>query len=294
MDIDGVFSGGGIKGYALIGAIQAVEKKGYSFKRVAGTSAGSIIAAFVAAGYTGEEMAEIMEEINLEKFLDARRTFLPSSVAKWVLLYWRLGLYKGQLLENWLEEKLAAKGIRVFGDLPKEGLRVVASDLTNSKMTVIPDDLTQYGYNPAEFSVAKAVRMSAGLPYFFEPVKLEQAKSMPIFVDGGVLSNFPLWLFDQTRQEKKRPLLGIQLSPKIANRPPNEIKDAIGLFKALFETMMDSHDLRYISRSVEKNIIFIPVENVLTREFNINQEQKAEMIQIGYLKAEIFLKNWSY
>ena len=59
MYIDGVFSGGGIKGYSLIGAYQVLEEKGYVMQRCAGTSAGSIIAAFILAGYTGEEMERI-------------------------------------------------------------------------------------------------------------------------------------------------------------------------------------------------------------------------------------------
>ena len=56
--IDGVFSGGGMKGFALVGAYQVLEEKGYQFKRVAGTSAGAILACFIAAGYTGKEIEE--------------------------------------------------------------------------------------------------------------------------------------------------------------------------------------------------------------------------------------------
>ncbi|MFD1736427.1 patatin-like phospholipase family protein [Bacillus salitolerans] len=298
MKIDLVFSGGGIRGYALIGAIKALEEKGYSFGRVAGTSAGACLAAFVAAGYKGEEIQQMMDEVDLQKFLDTRKNFLPSMISKWFLLYWRLGLYRGLILEQWIEAHLQKKGVRVFGDLPEGVLRVVASDLTNSRMMVIPDDLNRYGYDPQEFSVAKAVRMSAGIPYFFEPAKLEQVGNkrsrQPIIVDGGVLSNFPIWLFEQVRKEHKRPLLGIQLSPKLENRPPNKIKNAIDLFKALFETMMDAHDLRYISRSVEKNIIFIPVENVLSRDFEVTKEKRQEVVNVGYAKATEFLKTWSF
>jgi NTE family protein len=292
--IDCVFSGGGIRGYALIGAVKAMEENGLSLVRVAGTSAGSVLAAFVAAGYTGEEIEQIMEEINLEQFLDPRKSFFPTTLVKWLMLYRRLGLYKGQVLERWLEEKLSHKGIYVFGDLPEGILRVVASDISNSRMMVLPDDLPRYGYNPKTFSVAKAIRMSAGIPYFFEPVRLDQANTSPVIVDGALLSNFPVWLFEQKRDERKRPLLGIQLSPSLENRPTNDVKNAIGLFKALFETMMDAHDLKYISRSIEKNIIFIPVNNGLTREFIITYEQKEEMIQVGYDRTKKFLKKWTY
>ena len=52
MIIDGVFSGGGIKGFALVGGLQVLEERGFVFQRTAGTSAGSILAALVTAGYT--------------------------------------------------------------------------------------------------------------------------------------------------------------------------------------------------------------------------------------------------
>lgn len=64
MYIDGVFSGGGMKGVALVGAYEALEKRGFRFKRLAGTSAGSIIASFIAAGYTSAEIRQMMEELN--------------------------------------------------------------------------------------------------------------------------------------------------------------------------------------------------------------------------------------
>ncbi|WP_456278319.1 patatin-like phospholipase family protein [Bacillus sp. AK128] len=294
MRIDGVFSGGGIKGYALIGAVKAIEAQGHSFVRVAGSSAGAILASLVAVGYQGNEIEELMGEVDLKRFLDPKNTWFPETITKWLFLYWRLGLYKGDVLEKWLEAKLLAKNIRVFGDLPKTSLRIVASDLTNSRMAVFPDDLPKYGYEPDSFSIAKAVRMSVGIPYFFEPVKLGKKNNRSIIVDGGLLSNFPYWLFQETRNEHKRPLIGLQLSPNFHNREPNQIKNGIQLFRALFETMMDAHDLRYISRSLEQNIIFIPVNQANSREFNLNINQKVELINMGYKKAESFLKTWTY
>ncbi|WP_246944565.1 patatin-like phospholipase family protein [Bacillus pinisoli] len=294
MKIDGVFSGGGIKGYALIGAISAIEEKGYRFVRVAGSSAGALIATFISAGYTAKEIKALMEEAELKHFLDPRKSWAPDGIAKWLFLYWRLGLYKGEALEQWVEKKLLDKQIRVFGDLPTHSLRIIASDLTNSRMMVIPDDLPSYGLDPSTFSIAKAVRMSASIPYFFEPTKLKKKDGVTVIVDGALLSNFPVWLFEQTRNEKKRPLLGVQLSPDLSNRVPNKIRNGFDLFKALFETMMDAHDLKYISKNVEKNIIFIPVDSVKTREFDIAGEQKRELIEKGYQHAKQFLQKWSY
>ncbi|MGG7619923.1 patatin-like phospholipase family protein [Robertmurraya sp. GLU-23] len=294
MYIDGVFSGGGIKGIALVGAYEAIENRGFRFKRVAGTSAGSIIASLIAAGYTSKEVYELINELDLKTFLDTRPSYLPFRVAKWILLYWRLGIYKGQKLEEWLAEKLAQKGVRTFADLEPQALRVVASDLSNGRLIILPDDLPYYGINPNSFSVAKAIRMSCSLPYFFEPVKIKHDHTTSTVVDGGVLSNFPMWLFDSENVKKVRPVLGIKLSHSIQDRPIKQITNAIKLYEALFETMKDAHDSRYISRKHEKNIIFIPTEGVLTTEFELTEEKKQILFDLGKERASQFFSKWSY
>lgn len=295
MEIDGVFSGGGVKGIAIIGAIKAIEEKGFKFKRVAGTSAGSIIASLVAAGYSSDEIFKMMDEINLKDFLDPRKTLLPAPFGKWILLYWRLGLYKGNVLEEWIAEKLALKGLRTFADLPPNKLRVIASDLTNGRLVVIPNDLPKYGIPIESFPIAKAIRMSCSIPYFFEPVKIKTMDGSNVVVDGGVLSNFPMWLFDQENVKKVRPVIGIKLTSNGTNHPPkNKINNAIQMFEALFETMKDAHDARYISRKHEKNIIFIPTEGVMSTEFDLSDERKQALFQVGEQSANEFFKKWCY
>ncbi|KKI92997.1 hypothetical protein WQ54_05660 [Bacillus sp. SA1-12] len=295
MYIDGVLSGGGIKGFALIGAYQALEENGYKFKRLAGTSAGSIIAAFIIAGYTAEEIAEMMEEVDLTMFLDERKSFLPFAFMKWISLYWNLGLYKGAKLEEWIISKLKKKGITTFADIPSGSLRIVASDLTNGRLIVLPDDLHKYGINPESFSVGRAVRMSCSLPYFFEPVRLASSTGSNIIVDGGVLSNFPIWLFYQSKKSvKARPVLGIKLSSNEKERPKKIIRNAFDMFGALFETMKDAHDSRHISSKHEKNIIFLPVDHLVSTEWNLNEEKKLALIELGRSRTIEFLKTWTY
>ncbi|HWO77607.1 MAG TPA: patatin-like phospholipase family protein [Bacillus sp. (in: firmicutes)] len=294
MYIDGVFSGGGIKGFALVGAYEAIEERGLKFKRLAATSAGSIVAGLIAAGYSSKEVYSFVDELDVKKLLDERTLWLPIPFAKWLLLYWRMGLYRGQYLEKWLGEKLAAKGIRTFKDLPPDSFRVIASDLTNGNMMVLPNDLEKYGIPWWSFSVAKAIRMSCSIPYFFEPVRLSTANGTVIVVDGGVLSNFPMWLFDKENVKKERPVLGIKLSSDFQEHEKHVITNAIHLFGALFETMKDAHDSRYISRKHEKNIIFIPTQNVIPIEFDLTEEKKEALIRQGKEKAATFLKQWCY
>lgn len=294
MDVDIVFSGGGVKGFALIGAYEAIEAKGLRLKRIAGTSAGSLIAALIASGYTSQQIIELLDELDLQQLLDERRAIVPLPLMKWIFLYWKMGLYKGEVLERWLENVLAAKGVRTFADLPKECLYVVASDVTNGRILVLPTDLPQYGIDPDTFSVAKAVRMSVSIPYFFEPVKLQTNTGKFVIVDGGVLSNFPLFLFDEEKEVKKRPVLGIQLSAKLTERPKKNIRNAVELYEALFSAMKEAHDARYISRRHEKNIVFIPVHHVLPTEFAMTSEERDRLIEYGKMKTEQFFKKWAY
>ncbi|GHH96959.1 patatin-like phospholipase family protein [Neobacillus kokaensis] len=294
MNIDGVFSGGGIKGFAMIGAYEEIERRGFKFVRVAGTSAGAIVAALIAAGYTSKEIYQLVDELDPTNLLDPRKTIIPFKFAKWLLLYWKLGLYKGNELEHWLEEKLAAKGLRTFSDLPPQALRLIASDLSNGQMVVLPEDLGKYGISPESFSIAKAIRMSCSIPYFFEPVKMRSIDGINILVDGGVLSNFPMWLFDKDNVKKVRPVLGIKLSANEYEHQKHKINNGIELFGALFETMKDAHDSRYISKKHAENIIFIPTEGIVTTEFKLTDEKKQALFDFGREHARRFLSKWTY
>lgn len=293
MLIDGVFSGGGLKNFALVGAFQALEEKGFRFHRLAGTSAGAILACFIAAGYTSKEIEEMLDNQDFQTLLDPRKTILPLPFLKWFFLYWRLGLYEGKALENWFIEKLAVKGVYTFGDLPDGKLKLIASDLTNGKMLVLPDDLALYGISAETFPLARALRMSCGIPFFFEPVKLNVKMGESIVVDGGVLSNFPMWLFDEPNGERKRPLLGLKISRGHKETPTHKINNGLNLFEALFSTMQNAHDEKYISRKHEKDIIFIPVNETSTTQFDLSQEMKAALMEEGRTRTLQFLKTWT-
>ncbi|WP_186575814.1 patatin-like phospholipase family protein [Aquibacillus kalidii] len=294
MKIDAVFSGGGVKAYAFLGAIKVLEEKGYSFNRVAGTSAGAVMAGFIAAGYRVDEIIDVFEEIDLEKFLDEPwiGKYLP--FLKWLKLYFSLGLYKGEFIEQWLYEKFAQKNVYTFSDLPEDRLKVVASDLTMGRIVVFPDDLERfYGINPANFPVSRAIRMSVSIPYFFKPGKIKNyLHGKSILVDGGLLSNFPVWVFDNEKNVKTRPLLGMQLSEKIGRLPASNIKNAIDMVHAIVTTMRKAHDARYISKKDAADIMFLPVKNVDATNFSLDKESKNKLIDLGKKQAIDFLKKW--
>lgn len=109
MKIDGVFEGGGVRGIAHVGAICALAEKGYEWERVAGTSAGSIIAALLAAGYSCSELKTIITDIDYNKFM--KRTFIDRIpfIGKGLSAWTTLGIYSNVFIEEWIEELLRKK-----------------------------------------------------------------------------------------------------------------------------------------------------------------------------------------
>lgn len=199
MNVNAVFEGGGAKAIGLVGAVKAAEQRGITFGQVAGTSSGAIVATLLAAGYRADELKEILFETSFQDFLKKDFFHYFSGVGLGTRMFLKKGLYSNASLEKWIADLLKYKGVVCFGDLPKNQVRIIASDISNGRMMVLPDDLIEYGYNPDAFPIAKAIAMSTSIPYFFEPVKLGKN----YIVDGALLSNYPLWLFDQHYKKMK-------------------------------------------------------------------------------------------
>ncbi|MVP00181.1 patatin-like phospholipase family protein [Paenibacillus lutrae] len=303
MKINGVFEGGGVKGIALAGAVSSALDSGFKFHDVAGTSSGAIIAAFLAAGYTGKEIKELIIETPFHKFLKRSPIFDTGIIGSAARLLLKKGLYSGDALEDWVRAKLEAKGIRNFGDLRRNQLRIVASDISQGKLLVLPDDIAHYGIEPARFSIARAVRMSTAIPYFFDPVTIRKPARLTrhdepfrnqfvYIVDGAILSNFPLWLFDEPEQQSRIATLGFNLVGDIPKQI-HKINGMISMFQALFTTMMDAHDTRYIEENNYFRTVKIPAMGVQTTQFNISVEDSEKLYEAGYRAAEAYFKQWS-
>lgn len=305
MEINAVFEGGGVKGVALAGAVEATEQAGGIFKKVAGTSSGSIIASLLAAGYDGETMSRIIRQTSFTTFLKRGMLYNTAIVGPALRVMIKKGLYSGEALEAWIRGILRDKGIVTFSDLPRGKLSIIASDITNGRIIVLPDDLEDYGISPGGFEVAKAVRMSCSIPYFFDPVMLRlsgQAAKGKTFreqfiyvVDGGLLSNFPLWLFDEKEgfksPERRTPTVGYQLIGK-AEPQAHRITGPFSMLQAMVGTMLSAHDERYIETEKFVRTVKIPTLGVSTTQFHISPEQSDELYAAGMKAGEVFFKHW--
>lgn len=305
MQINGVFQGGGVKGISLAGAVRAAEKYGAEFHQVAGTSSGSIIASMIAAGYKAEEMRELIIATSFASFLKRAPIFNVALIGPAIRVLLKKGLYSGEALEHWVRQILQQKGVRTFADLPKGKLKIIASDITSGKILVLPDDLAKLGIRPESFEVARAIRMSCSIPYFFDPVLLRLPPSMSKrkrfsdqflhIVDGGLLSNLPLWIFDRTAsgsRKKMIPTVGFQMVGKNSDKP-HVIQGPFSMLQALVETMLSAHDERYIEQSNRYRTIKIPTLGISTTQFDLSEEESLLLYESGERSGDRFFGDWS-
>jgi len=304
MLINAVFEGGGVKGISLVGAVKSAEQANVVFHRLAGTSSGAIVASLLAAGFTADEMNEIINQTPFTSFLKRSAIFNTKFIGPPLRVLLKKGLYSGEALEQWIRNVLLEKRISTFSDLPEGKLQIVASDISNGTILILPDGLRKFGFNPDKFEIAKAVRMSTSIPYFFDPVRLRQAgisakdKSFVdqfiYIVDGALLSNFPLWLFDDVISRATGlpiPTIGFQMVGKKEGLP-HTIRGPFTMLQALFETMLSAHDERYIERDRSFRTIKIPTLGVSTTNFHISKEESRALFQSGFEAGNKFFGAW--
>lgn len=309
--LDLVLEGGGVKGIALVGALEVLEERGYRFNRVVGSSAGAIAGAMVAAGIPSATMAEIMRSVEYGRFQDGRRwnRFLPVQ-AIGVLV--KKGIYPGRFLEEWLDEQLRTHGPRyeqgTFSDLRYEDpenarsipenekfrLVVTASDLSNGRLKFLPRDFEDYHRTPGEQRIVDAVRISMSIPFFFRPVKWTETNGRGTWlVDGGMLSNFPITEFDAPADRTPRwPTFGIKLSsrPDTALGVANKITGTLSFGIAILRTMMGFYDGMHIeSADAIARTIFIDTGKVRTTQFDLTEADRDMLYRNGRHAAITFL-----
>ncbi len=189
-----VFEGGGVKGIAYVGAMQVLEEKDIlaDIQRVGGTSAGAINATLFALGFSHAEQREIMGKMNFKNFMDDDWGKLRDIQR----LLDKYGWHKGDFFHKWvgrhIEEKLGDPNA-TFKNLQEAGrpdLYVYGTNLSTHFGEVFSVEHTP------NIRIADAVRISMSIPLFYAAVR--NARN-DVYVDGGVLNNFPIKLFDRMK-----------------------------------------------------------------------------------------------
>ncbi len=182
-----VMAGGGARSFAHIGVLKELAAAGVSVDRVAGTSAGSIIAALHALGHD----AETIHAICYEEFV-RRRPFSDYTLPT-------VSLAKGRRVRHAVQRHFADVRIE---ELPLQ-LRCASTDLRSRK-----------AYAHRSGLVADAVLASIALPVLFPPRRHQDR----LLVDGGILDNLPVGLLTE---RDEGPLVAVNISMGGAERPPS-------------------------------------------------------------------------
>lgn len=319
MDADLVLEGGGVKGIGLVGAIRSFTDGGYRFRRVAGTSAGAIVGSLTAAGVQPAELEQIMRALDYKNFQDGSALARLGHFGMGVQVLLHKGVYKGDWLHNWVAGQLREVGVRTWGDLkisrdddpgsalPPERsykLVVIVSDISDNRLLRLPWDYGRLGVSPAEIDelpVADAVRASASIPFFFQPSMLSVPgrKGQLYLTDGGMLSNFPIDVFDRRDAQRPRwPTFGVKLSAKPdANllAPAPSIRGVIRFGLALVSTMTNAHDQMHLDDpSVVARTVFVDTFGVKATDFHLDAPTRDKLFDSGMRAGKKFLGGWSF
>jgi NTE family protein len=312
---DLVLEGGGVKGLATTGAVMRILDEGYAVARAAGTSVGAMVAALVAAGADRARLEAAMTDLELDRVPDR---LVPAPVlGESIGLLAQSGLYRGHFIHEWVGGQLKDLGVVTFGDLrradpgddvtlqPEQrySLVVLATDVTRGRLLRLPWDYHYFGLDPDKQRVADAVRMSLSIPFYFEPCVLSGPgpKQRSTIVDGGVLSNFAVDIFDRRDGAPARwPTFGVRIIPDL----PAGLGDlfpllkyqplpALKILQDVVTTALVGHDQTQLDRpEIRARTIAVESPGVSITDFGLPPARQRELTQRGWAAADAFLTRW--
>lgn len=288
----GVFQGGGCKAIAYIGAYKKAHERGVFFSELAGTSAGSIIAALIASGAKPEYLEEIVQNLDFKQFISNYdspfwlnkffyKMALPKPYKQYVeygsidSLLKKYGIFNADSIENFVDSHIRhLTGLTrpvLFKDLIPN-LHIVCADLEKHNVKIWNKENT-----PNE-SVAKAVSCSCCIPIFFRPIDNK-------YVDGGILSNLPSFIF--AKEPHYNRILNFKLDSDESLKKISSFKDYV---TSLVNTVIEGACSIQQNLNIESFDVSIKVEDVSSVDFKlINKDIINRLIRSGEEAMDCFL-----
>jgi len=324
-----VFEGGGVKGIAYVGALKALEEMGIlsRIQRVAGTSVGAINAVLVGLGYTTEETRKILWDMDFNKFMDASGGFI-GFMTNAFRLFGSYGWFKGDFCQNWIGELVKAKTgdarcTFAMAEAMKKYRGFKSMYFMTTNICTRFSEVFSAEKTP-DVPIAEAVRFSMSLPFFFATKRYGARQD--VYVDGGVLDNYPVKIFDRMRYVtaangarytayydainreflEKHPLsspyaynketLGFRLDSKdeiSLFRDQNEpvAHEVSGLFSFIWNiafTYLEAQDNAHLHSDDWQRTIYIDTLGVSTTDFSISNEKKEALVNSGSNGAKAY------
>ena len=312
-----VMEGGGVRGLAYPGALQVLEQRNIldSIENVAGSSVGAIAGLMVALNYSSREIDSVLQQLNINEFNDGK--FFVGKIRR---VAKEFGLHKGVKFSEWIasliryktgHEDITFKGLhelhlkdKRFKDFYCTGTNISRQMLEVFSWEKWPD-----------MKLKTAVHISSSIPFYFIPVAIDAfgnevlpedtATRRELFVDGGMLCNYPISLFDSCKNGGD-PLtcrdlvfnpqtLGLKLEREAqievfqqneTHIAPYQIDNMKEYSGALMNLMMETLNRRSPELKNEQGrTIYISYGNIGGKPRKVSPEEKKELFNNGLAAA---------
>lgn len=320
-----IFEGGGVKGIAYIGALSVLQEREIlpKIERIGGTSAGAIMGLLIGLNFSFKEIEDILLNLDFTRFLDDSFGVVLDTTR----LFKEFGWYKGDYFRNWIGDLIQLKTGNpdaTFKEIFETGKELGVRDMffIGTNLSTRRSEVFSMEHTP-DLCVADAVRISMSIPLLFAA---KRGEYNDVYVDGGVLDNYPIKLFDrekyvheyssepeyykklneQLKQNDEaaglyvfnKETLGFRLDSgreiamfsELVDPARKEIKDLIEFTKSLVDIYMESQQNQHLHSDDWHRTIYINTLHVKTTEFHLSDEKKNALIQSGRECAERYFE----
>ncbi|MES3015854.1 MAG: patatin-like phospholipase family protein [Pseudomonadota bacterium] len=246
--------GGAARGFAHIGVIQVLEEQGIRPDLVAGTSAGSLVAALYASGQSGAQLATLADSMDETAFTDWS---FPGR-----------GLIRGEGLAKYVRDHTA--GLRI--EQMKLPLGIVATDLDSGDAV-----LFQRG------DPGVAVRASSAVPAVFQPVRIGARE----YVDGGLVAPVPARF---ARQMGAELVIAVDISAVPDGNPTGDAMRMLLQTFAIMGRSINTLELRDVDVLLRPKLAQVSGADFSVRKRAIQAGREAMLAQLGQLRERIAAK----
>ncbi|MBC6607069.1 patatin-like phospholipase family protein [Hymenobacter sp. BT188] len=204
-----------------------------------------------------------------------------------------------------------------------ERIAIVAADISTQTKAIFPEMAELYWHHPDQTHPANLVRASMSIPFFFEPFEIKNIPgSKPaqtsaaeldryqqawrshgymgpipkqvLFIDGGIMSNFPINLFHNTHSMPEAPTFGVKLGLDRNDVQPT--KSFLQLLGAIFDTARTQYDFDFIHLNADyRHLVYcLDVKGFNWLDFDMKPEEMRALFRIGVRGAVAFLQDFQW
>ena len=257
-----VISGGGVKGFCILGAIKKLMELNIILNpdTYCGTSVGACISILLLIGYHPDDIYEVLQSIDLSMLIDYNEDILDDSYIGIVKSDPVMSIISTMLKRKDIDSKITFK--ELFNKFKK---KLIITGVCLNDLSINYFNHETYPNMP----VLKAVRISMSIPFIFKPVKFNGK----LWVDGGCLNNYPIDFFDDVLDD----VIGIYTEDDVSIVEDfDKITYGLQVFKCILK------GLNIYKKKIYEKYTIVLKPSCDGQLFNIDDENKKIMFDCGY------------